>query len=246
MRDILNIIPLSPGITMFEFIEKDKNMKIFIGQKDYNFFFDNIESFSKVQNIVISISEGEEDLFDDDDIIKVSESLYNDKIMGGKLTDTPLFCKSKKDLAILELKIENLKRAKMRAEKKGKIYYNLNIENGNENITIQNEDNIVNNNNNLNDDNIINNKDSDNNNFINNNQDVNEENKAININSINNYDDSNNNEINGNDNKLDINNIEDINNNKEDEKDNNENKNDDNDDNKINNNNNIENNKEES
>jgi hypothetical protein len=59
-------------------------------------------------------------------------------------------------LAILELKIENLKRAKMRAEKKGKIYYNLNIENGNENITIQNEDNIVNNNNNLNDDNIIN------------------------------------------------------------------------------------------
>jgi hypothetical protein len=224
---------------MFEFIEKDKNMKIFVGQKDYNFYFDNIESFSKVQKIVVSISEGEEDLFDDDDIIKVSESLYNDKIMGGKLTDTPLFCKSKKDLAILELKIENLKRAKMRAEKKGKIYYNLNVENGNENIIIQNEDNIVNNKN-INDDNIINNKDSDNNNFINDNQDVKEENKAININSINNYDDSNNNEINSNDNKLDNNNIEDINNNKEDEKDNNENKNDNNDD------NNIENNKEES
>jgi hypothetical protein len=123
MRDILNIIPLSPGITMFEFIEKDKNMKIFIGQKDYNFYFDNIESFSKVQKIVISISEGEEDLFDDDDLIKASESLYNDKIMGGQLKDTPLFCKSEKDLAILELKIENLKRVKKRAEIKGHIYY---------------------------------------------------------------------------------------------------------------------------
>jgi hypothetical protein len=243
MRDILNIIPLSPGMTMFEFIEKDKNMKIFIGQKDYNFFFDNIESFSKVQNIVISISEGEEDLFDDDDIIKVSESLYNDKIMGGKLTDTPLFCKSKKDLAILELKIENLKRSKQRAEKKGQIYYNLNVEdeNGNENIIIKKEENAVNNNNNLNDNNIINNNDSEinNNNFINDNQGVNEENKVININSIDDYDDNNNNEINGNDNKIDNNIIEDINNNKEDKNDNNENKKDSDDDNKINNNNNI-------
>jgi len=240
MKDILNIIPLSPGITMFEFIEKDKNMKIFFGQKDYNFYFDNIESFSKVQKIVISISEGEEDLFDDDDLIKVSESLYNDKIMGGKLKDTPLFCKSEKDLAILELKIENLKRAKKRAEKKGQIYYNLNIEdeNENKNCILKNEDNIINNNN-LNDNNIINNKNSEiNNNInINDNEGVKEENKVININKVDDNDDNNNNGIN--DNKIDNNINEDINNNNEDKNDNIE-------ENKINNNNNIENNEEES
>lgn len=252
MKDILNIIPLSPGLTMFEFIEKDKNMKIFVGQKDYNFYFENIESFSKVQKIVISISEGEEDLFDDDDLIKVSESLYNDKIMGGQLKDTPLFCKSEKDLAILELKIENLKRTKKRAEKKGQIYYNLNIENengnGNENIIIKNEDNSENNNNNINDNNIINNNDSEinNNNIINDNQVVNEENKVININIIDDNDDCNNNNINdnkNNDNRIDNNN-EEFNDNKEDE--NNENKNDNNEDNIINNNNNILNKEEES
>ena len=231
MRDILNIIPLSPGITMFEFIEKDKNMKIFIGQKDYNFYFDNIESFSKVQKIVISISEGEEDLFDDDDLIKASESLYNDKIMGGQLKDTPLFCKSEKDLAILELKIENLKRVKKRAEIKGHIYYNLNFEgeNGNENIIIKSEDNVVNNNNNINDNNIINNNNSElnNNNIINDN--LNEENNIINNNNIDDNDSNNENinDIKNSNNRIDNNN-EEINNNKEDENDNNGNKNDNN------------------
>lgn len=227
MKDILNIIPLSPGTTMFEFTEKDKNLKIFVGQKDYNFYFDNIESFSKVQKIVISISEGEEDLFDDDDLIKLSESLYKDKIMGGKLNDTPLFCKSEKDLAILELKIENLKRAKKRAEKKGQIYYNLNIENEN-----KKEDNVVSNSNNLNDNNIINNNDSeiDNNNIINDNEGVNEERKIININSVNDEDDNNINDINDKDKDNKEDNIK------------NEDKNDNNENNKINNDNNNENN----
>lgn len=50
MRDILNIIPLSPGITMFEFIEKDKNMKIFIGQKDYNFILIILNLFKSTEN----------------------------------------------------------------------------------------------------------------------------------------------------------------------------------------------------
>ena len=126
MNDILNIIPLSPGVTMFEFIEKDKNLKIFIGLKEYNLFFNSIESFSKVQKLIINISEGEDELFDDDDLIKVSESLYKDKIMGGELEDTPLFCKSNKELSILELKIENLKRAKTRAEEKEIIYQTIN------------------------------------------------------------------------------------------------------------------------
>ena len=48
-------------------------MKIIIGLKEYNFFFENYESFNKIQKIVIEISEG----FYDEDLVRVSESLYN-------------------------------------------------------------------------------------------------------------------------------------------------------------------------
>ena len=138
MKDLLNIIPLAPGYTMFEFIEKDKNIKIISGTKEYSLFLESTEAFSKIQKIVINISEGEEILFDDDDLIKVSESLYNDKIMGGELEDTPLFFKSKMDLKHLNIKKEKLSRAKIRAEEKGlisKAIKNLNNNNKkNENI----------------------------------------------------------------------------------------------------------------
>ena len=122
MKEILNIIPLIPGVTMFEFNEREKNIKIVIGLKEYNLFVENSENFTKIQKIVVNIAEGEEELFDDDDLIKVSESLYNDKIMGGELKDTPLFCKSGKDLSLLEIKIDQLSKAKMRAEEKSILF----------------------------------------------------------------------------------------------------------------------------
>ena len=43
MKDILNIIPLIPGTTMFEFNEKEKNIKITLGSKEYNLFFNEAE-----------------------------------------------------------------------------------------------------------------------------------------------------------------------------------------------------------
>jgi hypothetical protein len=143
MKDLLNIIPLAPGYTMFEFIEKDKNIKIISGTKEYSLFLESTEAFSKIQKIVINISEGEEILFDDDDLIKVSESLYNDKIMGGELEDTPLFFKSKMDLKHLNIKKEKLSRAKIRAEEKGlisKAIKNLNNNNKNNENIFKNEE----------------------------------------------------------------------------------------------------------
>ena len=152
MKDLLNIIPLVPGITMFEFNEKEKNIKIGAGLRDYNFFLENYEAWTKIQKIVLNISEGEETLFDDEDVIKVSESLYNDKIMGGELNDTPFFFKSDKDLSLLKLKFDNLSRAKIRAEEKRIIYQalqNLNNNNGfkkNENNNNNDKKEIENNN----------------------------------------------------------------------------------------------------
>ena len=85
----------------------------------------------------MNVSEAEDELLDEEDLNRVSEFLYNDKIMGGDLKNTPLYCKSNKDLALLEIKIENLKRAKLNAEEKGLIYQSVNKENGLNNLNIE-------------------------------------------------------------------------------------------------------------
>ena len=127
MKDILNIIPLIPGTTMFEFNEKEKNIKITLGSKEYNLFFNEAESYNNILKVVMNISQVDDELLDEEELDKVSEFLYEDKIMGGDLKNTPLFCKSDKDLALLEIKIDNLKRAKQTAEEKGLIYQSINI-----------------------------------------------------------------------------------------------------------------------
>ena len=145
MRDILNIFPLVPGVTMIEFFEKDRNIKIIIGPKEYNLIIENLESFNKIQKILLNISEGEEELFDNDDLIKVSQALVNDKIMGGELKDTPLFCKLGKELSLLDLKLGSLSKAKMRAEERALIYLaikKLDGHNNEKNIEINNENKI--------------------------------------------------------------------------------------------------------
>ena len=127
MKEILNIIPLIPGTTMFEFYEKERNIKIIIGNKEYNLYFNENESYNNILKIIMNISEGEDELLEEEDLDKVSEFLYNDKIMGGDLKNTPLFCKSDKDIVLLDIKIENLKRAKINAEEKGLIYHVINF-----------------------------------------------------------------------------------------------------------------------
>ena len=139
MKDILNIIPLIPGTTMFEFNEKEKNIKITLGNKEYNLFFNEAESYNNILKVVMNISQVDDELLDEEELDKVSEFLYEDKIMGGDLKNTPLFCKSDKDLALLEIKIDNLKRAKQTAEEKGLIYQSINI---NDNKKDEDKDNL--------------------------------------------------------------------------------------------------------
>ena len=139
MKDILNIIPLIPGTTMFEFNEKEKNIKITLGSKEYNLFFNEAESYNNILKVVMNISQVDDELLDEEELDKVSEFLYEDKIMGGDLKNTPLFCKSDKDLALLEIKIDNLKRAKQTAEEKGLIYQSINI---NDNIKDEDKDKL--------------------------------------------------------------------------------------------------------
>ena len=142
MKDILNIIPLDPGSTMFEFNEKEKNIKISLGNKEYNLYFTESESYNNILKVVMNISEGEGELLDEEDLDKVSEFLYNDKIMGGDLKNTPLYCKSDKDLAFLKIKIDNLKRAKTNAEEKGLIYKKINLKDEKEKDKEDKEDKI--------------------------------------------------------------------------------------------------------
>jgi hypothetical protein len=89
MKDILNIIPLIPGTTMFEFNEKEKNIKITLGNKEYNLFFNEAESYNNILKVVMNISQVDDELLDEEELDKVSEFLYEDKIMGGDLKNTP-------------------------------------------------------------------------------------------------------------------------------------------------------------
>lgn len=118
MNDILNIIPIEPGEIIFVFIENEKNIKVKKKDKEFSFFFQNSESYTGVKKIINKISEDDEEYLTDEDIVKVSESLYNDQIMGGEFKDTPLYCKAEKDLKLLDIKMEYLKNAKLKLEKK--------------------------------------------------------------------------------------------------------------------------------
>ena len=126
MSEILNVIPLIPGCVMFDFNEKEKNIKVTTSYNKYNFFFKEKEAYNNILKIIMNISEAEDDLLEQDELVKVSEFLYKDKIMGGDLKNTPLLCKSEKDLVKLDIKMGNLKRAKLDREEKALIYQMIN------------------------------------------------------------------------------------------------------------------------
>ena len=126
MNEILNVIPLIPGCVMFDFNEKEKNIKVTTSFNKYNFFFKEKEAYNNILKIIMNISEAEDELLEQDELDKVSEFLYKDKIMGGDLKYTPLLCKSEKDLERLDIKMTSLKRAKLDREEKALIYQMIN------------------------------------------------------------------------------------------------------------------------
>ena len=126
MNEILNVIPLIPGCVMFDFNEKEKNIKVTTSFNKYNFFFKEKEAYNNILKIIMNISEAEDELLEQDELDKVSEFLYKDKIMGGDLKYTPLLCKSEKDLERLDIKMTSLKRAKLEMEEKALIYQMIN------------------------------------------------------------------------------------------------------------------------
>jgi hypothetical protein len=134
MSEILNVIPLIPGCVMFDFNEKEKNIKVTTSFNKYNFFFKEKEAYNNILKIIMNISEAEDDLLEQDELVKVSEFLYKDKIMGGDLKNTPLLCKSEKDLVKLDIKMGNLKRAKLDREEKALIYQMINKNDNKEKI----------------------------------------------------------------------------------------------------------------
>lgn len=126
MNEILNVIPLIPGCVMFDFNEKEKNIKVTTSFNKYNFFFKEKEAYNNILKIIMNISEAEDELLEQDELDKVSEFLYKDKIMGGDLKYTPLLYKSEKDLERLDIKMTSLKRAKLEMEEKALIYQMIN------------------------------------------------------------------------------------------------------------------------
>ena len=52
-------------------MKKKKNIKISIGYKEYNLFFNEAESYNNILKEVMNLSECGEDIFEQDDLEKV-------------------------------------------------------------------------------------------------------------------------------------------------------------------------------
>lgn len=118
LKELLSIIPLTPGFTIFELEDIYQRMRIRAGNKEYNFFIYKTQIYNEFRDNLMDILEGnKEDIFNKKDIFKCSQNLYNDKIMGGIFENTPIYEKNQNDIKNLKNQIEELKKIKKEIEK---------------------------------------------------------------------------------------------------------------------------------
>ena len=118
LKELISIIPLTAGFTIFEFEELFQKIRIKAGNKDYVFYIYKKEVYDEFREKLVDVLDGNnEDIFDNDDIFKCSKALYEDKIMGGVFENTPIYEKNQKDMKELEDKLIELKKIKTEMEK---------------------------------------------------------------------------------------------------------------------------------
>ena len=67
---------------------------------------------------MVDIIEGNRDnIFEKDDIFKCSKAIYDDKVLGGVLENTPIFAKNKKEVEMMNKKLKEISKIKNEIEK---------------------------------------------------------------------------------------------------------------------------------
>ena len=118
LSELNAIIPISVGFTIFEFIDDFQKIEVKAGNNHYNLYIYERNTYEELKEKLIDVIEGNhENIFQKDDIFKCSKAIYDDKILGGVLENTPIFDKNKKDAEIMNKKLKELTKIKNEIEK---------------------------------------------------------------------------------------------------------------------------------
>jgi len=118
LKELNAIIPLSVGFTIIEFIDDFQKIELRAGMIYYNLYVYERNNYEEFKEKLIDIIEGNEDnIFEKDDLFKCSKAIYDDKILGGVLENTPIFDKNQKDVEMLNKKLKDIINIKKEIEK---------------------------------------------------------------------------------------------------------------------------------
>ena len=118
LKELNAIIPLSVGFTIIEFIDDFQKIELRAGMIYYNLYVYERNNYEEFKEKLIDIIEGnKENIFEKDDLFKCSKAIYDDKILGGVLENTPIFDKNQKDVEMLNKKLKDIINIKKEIEK---------------------------------------------------------------------------------------------------------------------------------
>ena len=118
LKELNAIIPLSVGFTIIEFIDDFQKIELRAGLIYYNLYVYERNNYEEFKEKLIDIIEGnQENIFEKDDLFKCSKAIYDDKILGGVLENTPIFDKNQKDVEMLNKKLKDIINIKKEIEK---------------------------------------------------------------------------------------------------------------------------------
>jgi len=118
LKELNAIIPLSVGFTIIEFIDDFQKIELRAGMIYYNLYVYERNNYEEFKEKLIDIIEGnKENIFEKDDLFKCSKAIYDDKILGGVLENTPIFDKNQKDVEMLNKKLKDITNIKKEIEK---------------------------------------------------------------------------------------------------------------------------------
>ena len=118
LKELNAIIPLSVGFTIIEFIDDFQKIELKAGFTYYNLFIYERNNYEEFKEKLVDIIEGNLDnIFEKDDIFKCSKAIYDDKVLGGVLENTPIFDKNKKEVEMMNKKLKEISKIKNEIEK---------------------------------------------------------------------------------------------------------------------------------
>ena len=118
LKELISIIPLTPGFTIVDLEDIYQKIRIRAGNKEYTVYIYKTQIYNEFRDILIDVlDEKKEDIFNKKDIFKCSKTLYDDKIMGGIFENTLIYEKNQVDIKHLKNQIKELKNIKNEIEK---------------------------------------------------------------------------------------------------------------------------------